>query len=75
MADDAFARAAQARKESPFLCPKGAAFFLKVSVRYLEQLRARGDGPEFRRHCRRIIYHIDDLERWSKSTSGTGKAA
>lgn len=73
MADNTSDRAAQAL--SPFINPKKAAFFLGVSVRYLEQLRARGEGPRFRRHCRRITYHMDDLDRWSESTGGAGKTA
>jgi excisionase family DNA binding protein len=67
--DDENARAARAAKGSPFLDAQQAAFYLGVSVRTLQVHRSSGTGPAYRRHGRRIRYHIDDLERWSKGLS------
>ena len=63
--DDSIERASEARRGSPFLNPKQTAHYLGVSVRTLQEHRTRGTGPRFRRHCRRIRYHIDDLDAWS----------
>ena len=65
MGDD-IARAARAKKGSPFLSTEQAAFYLGLSPRKLEQMRGQGGGPLFRRHSRYIRYHIDDLDDWSR---------
>jgi hypothetical protein len=31
----------------------------------MQAMRRDGVGPGFRRHCRYIRYHIDDLDSWS----------
>lgn len=69
MAND-IARAADAKRGSPFLNTSQAAFYIGLSVRTMEKMRADGEGPAFRRHARFIRYHIDDLDLWSKSTAG-----
>jgi hypothetical protein len=69
-ADDENARAARALKGSPFLSPEQAAHYLGVSVRTLQEHRSAGTGPRFRRHCRHIRYHIDDLDSWSLHPGG-----
>ena len=33
--------------------------------RLMKRLRVKGEGPTFRRHCRFVQYHIDDLDAWS----------
>lgn len=63
---DDIARAARAKKGSPFLSTEQAAFYLGLSPRKLEQMRGQGGGPLFRRHSRYIRYHIDDLDDWSR---------
>lgn len=63
--DDAQQRAAHGR--GPFLNTPQAAHYLGLSARHLERLRARGGGPVFRRHCRFVVYHIDDLNGWSRA--------
>ena len=63
---DEIARAARAKKGSPFLSTEQAAFYLGLSPRKLEQMRGQGGGPLFRRHSRYIRYHIDDLDDWSR---------
>lgn len=66
--DDAVARADRAKKGSPFLSTEQAAFYLGFSPRKLQELRSAGQGPVFRRHCRYIRYHIDDLDSWSRES-------
>ena len=72
--DDDIARAARAKKGSPFLSTEQAAFYLGLSARKLQAMRAAGNGPSFRRHSRYVRYHIDDLDAWSKGQSGAGAA-
>ena len=74
MDDDENARAALARKGTPFLSTEQAAFYLGVSARKLQAMRATGGGPFFRRHCRYVRYHIDDLDAWSRGVSSAGPA-
>lgn len=66
--EDDIARAARAKKGSPFLSTEQAAFYLGLSARKLQAMRASGNGPRFRRHSRYVRYHIDDLDLWSKSS-------
>ncbi len=63
--DDTIERANRAKRGSPFLNTDQAAAYLKISSRLLKRLRVRGQGPIFRRHCRFVQYHIDDLDAWS----------
>jgi len=67
---DDIERAQRAKRGSPFLNTDQAAAWLKISSRLLKQLRASGQGPVFRRHCRFVQYHIDDLDAWSRAQSG-----
>lgn len=64
--DDDIARAARAKKGSPFLSTEQAAFYLGFSARKLQAMRRTGTGPFFRRHSRYVRYHIDDLDAWSR---------
>ena len=68
--EDEIARAARAKKGSPFLSTEQAAFYLGLSPRKMQAMRGAGTGPKFRRHSRYVRYHIDDLDRWS-GESGT----
>lgn len=56
----------------PFLNTPQAAHYLGFSARHLERLRAKGGGPVFRRHGRYVVYHIDDLDAWSRASSSSG---
>jgi len=60
-------RANAARRASPYLNGRQAAFFLNMSERTLRRLRAKGEGPLVRRHARMALYHIDDLDAWSRA--------
>jgi hypothetical protein len=68
--EEDIARAARAKKGSPFLSTEQAAFYLGMSARKMQAMRRAGTGPRFRRHSRYVRYHIDDLDRWSEA-SGT----
>ena len=48
-----------------FLTNAEAAAFLKLSPRTLEKQRVTGGGPPFRKFGRRVLYAVEDLERWS----------
>ena len=67
--DDFNARAAQARKGSPFLTTAQAAFYMGLSYETLMKMRRKRCGPAFRRHARCIRYHIADLDAWSAATN------
>ena len=53
----------QAMEEGPFLTTKEAARFLKANT--LEKMRVYGGGPQYRKHGRHVVYHVDDLMAWS----------
>jgi len=68
--DDDVSRAARAKKGSPFLSTEQAAFYLGLSARKMQAMRAGGSGPRFRRHSRYVRYHIEDLDQWSRASGG-----
>jgi hypothetical protein len=69
MPDDSdIERAGRAKRGSPFLSTDQAAAYLKISSKSLKRLRRAGKGPAFRRHCRFVQYHIDDLDGWSRDS-------
>jgi hypothetical protein len=70
MDGDEFARAERARRSNPFLNTGQTGHYLGLSVRFLERMRARGEGPLFRHHGRFVFYHIDDLDAWSRTNAG-----
>ena len=69
--DDEIARAANAKKGSPFLNTDQAAHYVGLSRRTLEKMRTAGGGPRFRKHGRYVRYHIDDLDEWSAEHAKT----
>lgn len=71
--DDAVARANRAKQGTPFLSTEQAAFYLGLSPRKLQEMRATSVGPAFRRHCRYVRYHIDDLESWSRQSADAAR--
>lgn len=66
---DSALRAARARKASPFLSSKEAAFYLGLKAGTLAKMRMQKRGPTHRKHGRHIFYHIDDLDAWSRGPS------
>lgn len=72
--EDAMQRAERAKRGSPYLNTAQAAHFLGISVRTMQRMRAKGTGPTPRRHTLTVLYHIDDLEAWSRSRGEEGRA-
>ncbi|MFZ5558496.1 MAG: helix-turn-helix transcriptional regulator [Pseudomonadota bacterium] len=62
-----------------FVDTVAAAEYLCMSPRTLEKYRVHGGGPPFRRFGGRVVYAIEDLDRWAdgqpvlRSTSDTGR--
>jgi len=67
MNDDPADRAAHAKRGSPYLNTDQAAHYLGVSRRHLQRLRAKAEGPKWRRHMTTVQYHVDDLIAWSEA--------
>lgn len=65
--DDEIEHESIGKKRSPFLSADDAAFYLGVSPRTLQRMRQMRSGPSFRRHSRTVLYHIDDLDSWSRT--------
>jgi excisionase family DNA binding protein len=63
--DNDAARAEAARKGSPFLNTAQTAHYLRISIRTLEKLTEKGEGPPFRPHGRQKCFHIAEIEAWS----------
>ena len=47
---------------------------LGLSPRTLQMMRSSDGGPPFRRHCRFVRYHIDDLDTWSRDVRGVDQS-
>lgn len=65
---------------SPYLGRDDAAAYLGVARKTLEKWAVTGDGPPFRKHGRRVLYHRDEMDAWSEaqtrqSTSDPGPEA
>jgi len=50
-----------------YLTTKQAAEYLGLSPRTLERMRRNGGGPVYRKHGRHVLYHINDLDAWSRA--------
>ena len=42
-----------------------AAGYLGLSPRTLEKLRVQGGGPTYAKFGRRVVYAVEDLDRWA----------
>ena len=60
------AHGAGAPMTSPFLTTAQAAEYLNVSTKTLEGLRSSGGGPRYRKHGRKVVYQLAQLEEWSE---------
>ena len=49
-----------------YLNTEQAATYLGFSPKSLTRWRPTGEGPEFSQFGRRILYYIDDLDKWAK---------
>lgn len=59
---------------SPYLNAIEAANYLRISRRALQSYRINGEGPAYRKHGARVVYHRDDLDRWSGKRRYRGPA-
>lgn len=59
--------------DSPYKTVDEAAEYLRLNPRTLNNMRCAGKGPSFHKHGRRVLYHIDELARWSGLTKQTMK--
>lgn len=65
---------------SPRRSVESAAEYIGLSASTMNKLRVRGDGPEFLKLGRRVVYETRALDQWlagkrRKSTSETGERA
>ena len=51
--------------KSPFLTTQEAADYLRLDVKTLNNMRWRKEGPNYRKHGGKVVYHRSDLEHWS----------
>lgn len=66
------------RAQPRFMRTPDAARYLGLSARTLEKHRCFGTGPAYRKLGGRIVYAIEELERWAdlgtrRSTSDSGR--
>lgn len=54
--------------DSPYKTVTEAAEYLRLNPRTLNNMRSASKGPSFHKHGRRVLYHIDELVRWSSLT-------
>ena len=54
------------KSKTPFRTTEQAAHFLVMSPKTLRNMRWRGEGPRYRKHGRKVLYHVDDLTDWSE---------
>jgi predicted DNA-binding transcriptional regulator AlpA len=53
--------------EAPrFLDQRATAAFLGLSDRTLERFRLDGNGPEYRKFGRRVLYEVSDILLWAE---------
>lgn len=55
------------RLSSPYLTAAEAAKYLRLEERTLNNMRWRDEGPHWRKHGGKVVYHIQDLDGWSRS--------
>lgn len=52
--------------ESPYFTVAEAAAYLRLEERTLNNMRWRKEGPHWRKHGGKVIYHRRDLDGWSR---------
>lgn len=53
--------------QSPYLTPEEAAAYLRLQESTLNSMRWRKEGPCWRKHGGKVVYHRDALDKWSRS--------
>jgi predicted DNA-binding transcriptional regulator AlpA len=61
--------------DNPFLTVQETADLLRVKRRTLDNLRWKNEGPPWRRHGGRIVYHRDEVLAWSEQRRARSGAA
>ena len=59
--------AVEVKHTSPYLTASEAATYLRLEVSTLNSMRWRKEGPCWRKHGGRVVYHREALDRWSES--------
>ena len=54
------------RFDEMFLSTEEAAALLGLKPNTLEKMRVYGGGPVYRKHGRKVRYHLNDLMTWSE---------
>jgi len=57
-----------------YLTQREAADYLRLSPRTLERFRVSGSGPRFTKAGRRVLYRIDELDKWTAARTFTSTA-
>lgn len=52
--------------ESPYFTAAEAAAYLRLEESTLNAMRWRKEGPNWRKHGGKVVYHRDALDRWSR---------
>lgn len=52
--------------ESPYLTAAEAAAYLRLEESTLNAMRWRKEGPNWRKHGGKVVYHKDALDLWSQ---------
>ncbi|MGC4252648.1 MAG: helix-turn-helix domain-containing protein [Sphingobium sp.] len=59
------------RRVSPWFTPDDAAAYVRLTVRGLEDMRAKGTGPHYHKVGERVVrYHVRDLDAWLLGKGG-----
>ncbi len=53
------------KKKHTYLVTSEASDLLRVKPRTMDNWRSKGTGPSWRKHGGRVVYHIDEQERYS----------
>lgn len=59
-------RAKNPSVESPYFTAAEAAAYLRLEESTLNAMRWRKEGPNWRKHGGKVVYHKDALDRWSR---------
>lgn len=55
---------------TPWRTPEDAASYLSLTLRGLEDMRAKGTGPRFSKVGRIVRYNVADLDLWLLTNGG-----
>lgn len=62
--------------KTPYRTSIQAAEYLCLKPKTLRNMRWRGQGPRYRKHGSKVVYHVDELDKWSEERGlGAGTKA